>query len=345
MKMRENVYKIIWADDEIDNLLDDDTIEDMNDMGFEVIGRAHDGEEFKKILNEKRHYVDAVILDANFNETDKSVRNERDITGLNYAWSVLSLLYEHEIPFFLFTNRDEESIREAFKDIRRFNTDFQRHETWFSKSGEGEFYEMLEKIKKAVDDKNSPEFVVKNRFCKELDAAGLLGKEIKEFIFSFLLYDYTDRLEELKEPFKLARDVIEKIFNECEQGGLIPPITDNTNGTAYYLLKGKYKVKDKTNDNNRWLYEAREEGMIMPKPIAQMLVNATYFVQDVAHCKNGLELKVNDYYNEHKDFHLLRSVMYPLIDVILWYGQIVSYYSERKVTGTLWNKIDEELKE
>lgn len=40
--MRMNVYNLIWADDEIDDLLDSDTIDELESKGFKIVGLAHD---------------------------------------------------------------------------------------------------------------------------------------------------------------------------------------------------------------------------------------------------------------------------------------------------------------
>lgn len=340
--MKTNVYNIVWADDEIDNLLDDDTRLDLLQMGFKVIGCAHDGEEFEKILEEHSHNVDAVILDANFNESCQDAYNERDTSGLEHSWSVLTIRYGRKIPFFLYTNRSDEFIKESFKYRKHFTTDFPRHKRWFSKSGEGEFYDMLNEIKRAVDEKNSPEFIICNRYHDELAAADLLGKRNKDFIFKFLLCDYTNTLADLKEPFKSARDVIENIFKECENQQLIPKISKNTNGTAYYFLNNKYGEKCEPGSNcHKDLYEACDGG-IMPKPVAQLLVSITHIVQDAAHNKKDLKLKVYEYYNEHHDFNLLRSVMYSLIGVVKWYADAVTKYCSTDMDERpLWKEIKE----
>ena len=64
--MTMNVYNIIWADDEIDDILDDFTIQDLEAKGFNIVGIAHDGEELEALLD-RPELIDAIIVDANFN--------------------------------------------------------------------------------------------------------------------------------------------------------------------------------------------------------------------------------------------------------------------------------------
>lgn len=46
--MKTTVYNIVWADDEIDTLLDAMTVEDMEQRGFGIIGRRMTDRSSKK---------------------------------------------------------------------------------------------------------------------------------------------------------------------------------------------------------------------------------------------------------------------------------------------------------
>ena len=64
-------YNVVWADDEIHLLLDEFTLENLEEEGIFVVGKATHSEELDKVLEElhKRSSVykpDAVIVDANF---------------------------------------------------------------------------------------------------------------------------------------------------------------------------------------------------------------------------------------------------------------------------------------
>lgn len=109
-----NVYNIVWADDEIDDLLDDETVDELKEQGFNIVGMAHNGKELEQLL-EKPKMVDAVIVDANFNESDTHISSERDTSGLTYARSIYTHMLKRSIPFFLLTNRADELLREIYQ--------------------------------------------------------------------------------------------------------------------------------------------------------------------------------------------------------------------------------------
>lgn len=296
--MTMNVYNIVWADDEIDDLLDDETLDELKSKGFKVVGQAHDGEELEALLN-KPEMIDAVIVDANFNESDVEIGSERDTSGLDYARSLYTHKLKKCIPFFLFTNRSDELLKDIYKHNPKFLEDFPRHKRWFNKSGQGEYNDMLEEIKNTIEEMKSTSFIIRNRYKHELNAASLFNGT-SEFIFDFLVHDYENTLENIKEPFVTVRRSVEKIFGQSEKMNLIPPVSDNTNGTAAYFLHNKYGIKD-ASGKLTYLYEMLGDD-IMPKPLAQSLKYIVNITQDGSHSKNEMKLKVDEYLKKQRTF-------------------------------------------
>lgn len=332
-----NVYNIVWADDEIDDLLDDETIVELESKGFKVVGQAHDGEELEALLN-RPEMIDAVIVDANFNESDIGIGSERDTSGLDYARSLYTHKLKKSIPFFLFTNRSDELLRGIYKHNPKFLEDFPRHKRWFNKSGQGEYDELFEEIKNTVEEMKSPSFIIRNRYKNELNAASWVSGTY-EFIFDFLVHDFENTLGDIKEPFVSVRRSVEKIYGQCERMNLIPPVSDNTNGTTNYFLHNRYGIKD-ASGKLTYLYEMLGEN-IMPKPLAQSLKYIVYITQDGSHSKNEMKLKVDEYFEETKDIFMLRSVVYILIDVIKWFALTASVHQDIEVNEQiLWRKIE-----
>ena len=338
-----NVYNIVWADDEIDDFLDEDYEDDLKEMGFVIIGKARDGVELEKIL-EKSNVVDAVIVDANFNESSSVTESERDISGLDYARGLYIHKLNRSIPFFLYSNRTEELLREITKHNPSYLNDFPRHKRWFSKYLLEERNEMFNAIKKEVDERKTTSFVIRNRYQKELSYADVLGYNSYDFIFEILCRDWDNTLEEMREPFATARKIVEQIFGQCERLKLIPPISDNTNGTGDYFLHKVFSPIDEKTKKRIPLYRMKDENL-MPKPLAQSLVYFLTMTQDGAHRKRKLKLKVDEYFIKNKDVLLLRSVLYILIDFIIWFIDTWKKHTDLEVNEfVLWEKVDLENK-
>lgn len=332
-----NVYNVVWADDEIDDLLDDETVDELKKQGFNILGKAHYGKELEQLL-EKPELVDAVIVDANFPESDTQIGSERDTSGLTCARSIYTHMLKRSIPFFLLTNRTDELLNEIYQYYPNFFEDFPRHKRWFKKSDIEEYNNMFEEIKKAVDESKSTSFIVRNRYKLELNAASLIDGT-NEFIYEFLVREFENTLTEIKEPFVSVRRSIEKIFGKCEKMRLIPPISDNTNGTAAYFLYNKYSTKEETG------YKTHFEMLgddILPKPLAQSLKYIVDITQDGAHSKNDMKLKVDEYFEKTKDILLLRSVVFVLIDIVKWFAVTLMRNNDPDVNElTLWRKCDD----
>lgn len=335
-----NVYNIVWADDEIDDLLNDFKRQDLEELGFNIIGEAHNGHELERILSKipAASSVDAVIVDANFNEKETVVNNERDTTGLDYARGLFRFKYNKNIPFFLYTNRSEEILKEKYKDNPTFFEDFPRHKRWFKKSVRSEYEDMLSEIKKTVDEMRTTSFIIRNRYQYELNAATLIDGA-QELIFELLVSDYDNNLAYCIEPFARIRKLIEKMFVLCENWCIIPPISSNTNGTAGYFLHNKYREKN----GDAWIYPYHMEGYdIMAKPLAYSLNYIVDLTQDGSHTKKGLKLKVDEYFEQTKDTLLLKSIVFILIDLIKWFAITALKHKNPEVNkDTLWKKIEE----
>lgn len=309
-----SVYNIVWADDEIDAILDQQLEKELNDDGFNIVGKARNGLQLQSILANYSN-IDAVIVDANFNEVSTDVNNERDTSGLTYA-RTLYINLNRRIPFFLFTNRSDELLHEIHKDNPAFLEDFPRHKRWFNKSADGEYEQMLASIKAAVNENKSTDFIIRNKFGYELNAASVF-EGTREFIFEFLVHDHENRLEEMVEPFIRVRKALEKMFEKCAMLKLMPPINNDMNGSADYFKYSNYSPKDTS--GKRVLQYNMIDKALMPKPLANALSYIVDIVQDASHSKSVLKLKVDEYYSKTKDTLLLRSVVYILIDCIKWF--------------------------
>ena len=331
-----NVYRIVWADDDIDYSLDDETVKELEVEGFINIKRAHNGKELEALLD-KPEFIDAVIVDANFNESDGAVESERDTSGLDYARGLYTHKLNKEIPFFIFTNRSDEQLKETYKHNTSFLADFPRHKRWFKKDSMEEYTNMFNEIKRTVDETKSPGFILRNKYKYEFNAATLIdGAE--DLFFEFLFRDKENTLPQMTEPFIRVRRIIEKAFGMCQALKIIPPISDNTNGTAAYFAHNCYSIKEE--GVYRKFYEM-DGGDIMAKPLAYALKYIVDITQDAAHSKSELKLKVDDYFEETKDTLLLKSVVFILMDVVKWFAvTALSHMDPEENEALLWHECD-----
>ena len=320
--MTKNVYNIVWADDEIDDLLDKDTIDELESKGFKIVGLAHDGEELESFLS-KPEMVDAVIVDANFNESDVKIGSERDTSGLDYARGLYLHTLKKSIPFFLFTNRSDELLREIYKNNPKFLEDFPRHKRWFNKSGQGEYRDLFEAIRTQVEEINSPYFVIRNKYRKEFEAAKLIPNA-ENLLFKGIQSEETNVLsdEAVADSFTPVRMICERIIDQCQEHGFIPYIS-SLNSVCDFLCQKEVEGFKLTTP-------------IMHKTLLRSLEFFLSVTQDGSHDKSSLPLEVVDYVRRRNNNNLYRAVLYIAMDLLLWYKDLIDNNPEPKDlwTGT-----------
>lgn len=304
-----NVYNIVWADDEIDDLLDSETIAELESKGFKIVGKAHDGEELESLLK-KPEMVDAVIVDANFNESNVEIGSERDTSGLDYARSLFLHTFKQRIPFFLFTNRSDELLREIYKHNPKFLDDFPRHKRWFNKSAQGEYDELFESIKNTVEEMNSPHFILRNQFSNEFEAAKLIPNA-ENLLFKGLLLEFSDFSSNnvIVESYNPVRMLCENIIDKCQEKGYIPYLSSLNSICDFLELKEIEGFKLKV--------------PIMHKTLIRSLDYFLSITQDGSHDKSGLPLEVIDYVRSRHNANLYKSILYIAMDLLLWFKELL----------------------
>lgn len=315
-----NVYNIVWADDEIDDLLDRDTVDELNEQGFNIIGTAHNGKELEQLL-ERPEMVDAVIVDANFNESDTHIESERDTSGLTYARSIYTHMLKRTIPFFLLTNRADELLREIYQYNPDFLDDFPRHKRWFKKSDIEDYNNMFEEIKKAVEESKSPYFILRNKFSNEFAAAKLIPNA-ENLLFKGLQEEFSNFVsnDAIIESFNPVRMLCENIISKCQAKGYIP------------YLSSLNSICD-------FLEQKEVEGFKLTTPIMHktLIHSLDYFLsitQDGSHDKSGLPLEVIDYVRSRQNKSLYMSILYIAMDLLLWYKDLLEKNPD---TEGLWS--------
>ena len=164
----EKMYQIIWADDEIDALLDETSKALLSKQHVDVL-KCNNGAMLEEKLRNVSHRIDAVIVDANFSAKDFTPSDEKIVSGLRRAMMLIGE-YRH-LPFYLYTQRvnlsdlvDEDELS-YFKD---------NNAIFFKGNG---LLPLLNRIKGDVDIINSVEFQIANQYKKELDYFQIFDKQ------------------------------------------------------------------------------------------------------------------------------------------------------------------------
>ena len=312
--MERNICNVIWVDDDIDDICPEFGLgglkRDLKECHIEVIGKAHSFIEFEELMKICKDRVDAVITDANFNDTSRAVARDDDFKGLIKMISIIdSYNKSRDIPFFLYSGKGE-----YFKFYNGELDYFDINKRRFSK---GDYKKMFKRIKEDVEHINSPSYRIRNKYAKELGAASLIdGNE--ECLMNALLYDYSDEWKETEDYFNPIRKVAESIFDECKKLNILPPINE-LNTISRFLYSGTIE--------NYIIIDGKE---IMPKPLSRSLWYFLEITQDGSHKKGDLKLGVDKYVRESKNVNLFRTVLYIAMDLCLWFKDVLEEAKEKE---------------
>lgn len=189
----------------------------------------------------------------------------------------------------------------------------------------GQKEKLLDRIKEVVDERATPEFVLRNKYPREFEVAkNIPGAE--STILKSLLIEMKASNADSVDYYNALRKVIEGIFEICKEQKIIPEISE-LNACCTFL------------ENNHADYYIVEDEKIMHEALVYALRYALDMTQDGSHYgeKKGLKLKTDEYARETKSNHLFYSILHITMDLLLWYGETIEKYDEERA-ALRWEK-------
>ena len=310
--MTENVYNIIWADDQIDDILTDSLRARLESCGIHILKTMDRSETLLKDIESFGPKLNAVIVDANFSEFEGTPESERDTKGLQPVRIALDR-YREKLPFILYSQRDTGELK---KECPWIKDDFKYGVNWIGKDADRN--KLISIIIAQIEKYNSPEFRVRCKYRKEFEAAELI-RGAEKLLTDGLMYEYNGNWESTEDYFNPARNLVECVFNRGREKGILPNIP-------------------KPNEMARFCYGEEINGyqlheQIMPATLKKCLKYFLDITNDGSHSRYDLSLKVREYVREYENINLYRSILYIAMDVLLWYKNLEE---DREGMGVPW---------
>ena len=315
----EKTYQIIWADDEIDALLDETSKALLSKQHVDVV-KCNNAAMLEEKLKNVSYRIDAVIVDANFSAKDFTPLGEKEVSGLRKSMMLMGE-YKH-LPFYLYTQRvnlsdlvDEYEL-DYFKD---------NNAIFFKRNG---LLPLLDRIKNDVSKINSAEFQIDNQFEKELNY--------------FRIFD--------KQCNAKSHGLIRELLIQSREGSLTDAerylnsfrseILDNMNAVAAHF--GIVPEELSVNDFSRFLcsnlekFKLNEE--VLPKALHMLMQYVVRMVQDGSHKSANLQYGVNQFISCNKDTFIIQSLLFAIIELISWFIPYLAMHMDKQMNFANWQK-------
>ena len=317
----DKLYQIIWADDEIDALLDENTKTLISKQHVDVV-KCNNAAMLEEKLENVNHRIDAVIVDANFTAKECIPSDETIVSGLRKAMR-LREGYKR-IPFYLYTQRvnladlvDEEELG-YLKD---------NDAIFFKTNG---LLPLLDRIKKDVDKINSAEFQIDNQFKKELFCCKTFDKHCNgdsyNIIRSLLIRNQEDNFQNSEKHLNEFRTLLENMNTVAANFGIVPEKL-SLNEFSKFLCRHK-DLKFIVNDD------------ILPKALYEILFYVIRLVQDGSHDRPDLQYGIRRYIHDTHDVLIIRSILFAVIEIITWFTRYVEEHPDKEENLKRYIKVE-----
>lgn len=322
----EKTYQIIWADDEIDTLLEASKAL-LSRLHVDVV-KCNNAAMVEEKLKNTSYRVDAVIVDANFTARDYTPSDEKEVSGLRRSMRLMGE-YKH-LPFYLYTQRvnlsdlvDEDEL-DYFKD----------NDAIFFK-GNG-LLPLVERIKSDVNKRNNVDFQVDNQFKKELEYFQIFDKlcnaKSHDLIRKLLIQSREGSLSGTEDYFnKFRSEILENMKAVATHFGLAPEGL-SLNDFSRFLCLQEIKIKEKEEK-----YKLNKE--VLPKALYLLMGHVVMMVQDGSH-KRDIRYGVHQFVSENKDILIIQSLLYAIIELVSWFVPYLAMNTNKQLNLANWQLQD-----
>lgn len=298
--MEKKYYNILWIDDEHEGM-----------SGFKGDAKFNNIQLIPyKSLNEgiselKKNYpiYDGVLLDAKFFENEDDVKGSEDTDNVHRAKEEL-LLLPKKFEVFVFTGQAE-----AYED-KTFNKAFKKV---YKKGIDIDVEQLFVDIKSAADQLIDTQ--VRHEYSRVFDVCTerYIGETAAHDLLEFLNYNGCET-----GKFNQIRKVVEDVFLALNKYDLLPSefVQPNVALTPTSKFLCGQEQDERTSPSYK-KYKLNEDA-IVPNQIAYYLRSILSATQDGSHRSN-----IDAHVNALKTPYLFKSVLFQLLDVLVWFKQYV----------------------
>jgi cold shock CspA family protein len=311
--MEDKYFNILWIDDEHEGMSGfkgDAKFNGIHLIAFKSLNKG--------ISELKKNYpmYDGVLLDAKFFENEDDVKGSEDTDNVHRAKEEL-LLLPKKFKVFVLTGQAE-----AYED-KTFNKAFKRV---YKKGVDNDIEQLFIDIKTEANQLKDTQ--TRHEYSRVFDVCTerYIGETAAHDLLDLLNYNGSET-----GKFNQIRKIVEDVFISFNKYDLLPSEYIQTNialNQSSKFLCGQ--EQDERTSSNYKKYKLNDDAVV-PNQIAYYLRSILSVTQDGSHRSN-----VDMHVKNLKTPYLLRSVLFQLLDVLVWFKQ----YVDSKPKTKNWEELD-----
>ena len=361
-------FQIVWADDDIDNLLEDI----MEDQQVDYIcgPKGHEFTELQidentrfrvfmvitaeqaiGVMSDNPGHIHAIITDGNFKRSQATVDpkavSEHDTTGLEYLLAKMESYPDTEL--YLYTGRgykdkdsdfyqnlmtsDEETARPEF--LRFFcNEDGKPDDRHWIKKGKS-VMELLEHIAKELKMKELPQMQLLMQFDAAIESARFIDISLATTMTNGLMltipqlnYPTSVTIDSCMDDIKTG---LELILARLQESLLIPKEVDSPFALAIYILRGRYELR-----NARTSISTMEH--IRYRNCFGRQHNEGLYPRPTAHCLRMLAEVVNGLHTDSISQSAFSACLFAFIEFVAVSAKLLQEAADLPAHDACWER-------
>lgn len=310
--MENKYYNILWIDDEHEGMSGFKGDAKFNSIKLVSFKSLNDG-----ISELKKNYpiYDGVILDAKFFENEDDIKGSEDTENIFRANEQLLSLEEKKFEIFVLTGQaeayDDNIFKKAFKKVYRKGID-------------SDIEKLFIDVKVAAD--NHIDTKIRHKYNRAFDVCTerYIGETAAHDLLELLAYkgNGTSKLNHI-------RKIIEDLFQAFGKYELLPKLFLSPKLAVTPIrkfLSGKKTIDAFEN------FKLNDES-ILPTQISCYLKNIISSTHDGSH-RGNIDAHINDL----KTPYLFKSLLFQLLDVLVWFKQ---YVDQKPITKNWEVSVDD----
>lgn len=299
--MDKNYYNILWLDDEHEGMSGFKGDAKFNNIHLIPFKSLNEG---MSELKKNYPFYDGVLLDAKFFENEDDVKGSEDTENVHRAKEEL-LLLPKKFEVFILTGQAE-----AYED-KTFNKAFKKV---YRKGIDEDIEQLFADVKAAASQLTDTQ--IRHQYKRVFDVCTerYVGEVAAQDLLSLISATGTDT----NSQFNQVRKVIEDLFIAFNKYELLP--SDFVKPNVAINQSSKFlcgQDQDERSAAQYKKYKLRTESVV-PSQIAYFLRSILSVTQDGSH-RSSIDAHVNSL----RTPYLLKSVLFQLMDVLVWFKQYV----------------------